>query len=190
MDNVEALANTDATRDALAHLRAATGTEHGPMELHCLRCRHIAGEIAKNRGWALDDEVLTVAAILHDVGLYPAASRGGVYTADGAALSRELTAAHGWDPERTQRCAEAIDCHHELRSQAWRGPEVEALRLADRVELSAGLLTAGVSRSWLRELNSEFSRRGLAGELAREVGRALRERPLTMTRIFVRPESG
>jgi hypothetical protein len=37
-----------------------------------------------------DDELLMMAAILLDIGPYPAASRGGVYTADEAALGREI----------------------------------------------------------------------------------------------------
>ncbi len=50
-----------------------------------------------------------------------------------------------------------------------------------------GALTAGIGRPWLRTLYHEVPRKGLIGELAREVGRALRERPLTMPRIFLRP---
>jgi hypothetical protein len=44
-------------------------------------------KLARRRGWVIDGEVLTVAALLHDVGLYPSVSRGGVYTADGAAAA-------------------------------------------------------------------------------------------------------
>jgi uncharacterized protein len=185
LEDFDFLATTPAARDALARLRAAAGAR-GPMERHCLRCRHIAGEIARRREWAIDEELLTVAAILHDIGLYPLASRGGVYTADGAALAREVLAAHGWTPLRAERCAHAIDRHHELRAQLSRGAEVEALRLADRVELSKGLLAAGLSRLWLRDLWGAIPRQGLARELAREIARALRERPLTMARIFLR----
>jgi HD superfamily phosphodiesterase len=187
MDNFDALADTDATRDALARLRTATGGADGPMERHCLRCRHIAAQIATRRGWPIDQELLTVASILHDIGLYPAASRGGVYTADGAALARELLARHGWEPDRIERCADAIDRHHDVRSQLARGSEAEALRLADRVELTAGLWTARLDRPWVRTLRNEIPPRGLAGELAREIGRALRQRPTTMARIFLRP---
>jgi HD superfamily phosphodiesterase len=187
MDDFDALSKSEAERDALARLRTATGGSDGPMERHCLRCRHIAAEIARGRGWAIDEELLTVASILHDIGLYPTASRGGVYTADGAALARELLTAHAWEPERIERCATAIDCHHDLRSQLARSPEAEALRLADRVELGAGLLSAGVDRRWLHRLRAEVPPRGLVGELVREVGRALRERPLTIARIFLRP---
>jgi predicted hydrolase (HD superfamily) len=187
MDDFDALAETEASREALASLRAATGGANGPMERHCLRCRHIAAQIAERRGWSIDQELLTVASILHDIGLYPAASRGGVYTEDGAALAREMLARHGWEAERIERCADAIDRHHDVRSQLARSSEAEALRLADRIELSAGLLPAGLEWSSVRAMRREIPVRGLWGELAREIGRALRERPLTMTRIFLRP---
>src|SRR5581483_737357 len=127
------------------------------------------------------------AAILHDIGLYPSVSRGGVYTADGAALARELLSRHGWDPARIERCARAIDAHHDVRPQLVASAEAETLRLADRVELSGGLLSAGLDRTWLRDLYRSVPRRGLVGELVREVGRALKERPLTVPRIFLPP---
>ena len=137
-------------------------------------------------GGVIDGEVLTVAAILHDIGLYAAVSTGGVYTRDGADLARAMLPRYGWTEARIERCAEAIDRHHELRSQLARGPEVEALRRADLVDVSGGLIRFGVGRTWLRRLGGEVPRRGFARELAREVGRALRERPLTLPRIFLR----
>jgi putative nucleotidyltransferase with HDIG domain len=181
------LATGEAAREALERLRAATNQSHGAMERHCLRTRQIAAELASRRGWTVDDEVLTVAAILHDIGLYPTASRGGVYTADGAELARELLASHGWPSERIERCADAIERHHELRSQLRHGEEVEALRNADLVDLSAGWLSYGLDRRWLRTLNTAVPRRGLAAELAIQIAHALRERPLTMLQIFRRP---
>ncbi len=181
------LASTDAARDALERLRAATEQTGGAMERHCLRMRHIAAALAASCRWSIDEEVLTVASILHDIGLYPTVSRGGVYTADGAALAREILADRGWTPARIERCAEAIDRHHELRSQLARGEEVEALRRADLVELSGGWVNYGLKRRWLRALNAAVPRRGLATELAKQIGAALRERPLTLPQIFRRP---
>jgi HD superfamily phosphodiesterase len=180
------LMRTDAERDALQRLREATGVVGGPMERHCLRCRHIAAEISRRRGWVIDGEVLTVAALLHDIGLYPSVATAGVYTADGARLARERLAATGWSAERIERCAAAIDRHHDVRRQIALGPEVEALRLADLTDISGGLMAFGVDRGWLRRLMREVPRRGLGAELAREVGRAARERPATLPRIFLR----
>ena len=187
MSSFEELVDDGAGRAALDRLRDAAGAVGGPMERHCLRTRLIAARLAELRGWPVDNELLTVAAILHDAGLYPGISRGGVYTADGAAASRELLSGLGWEQARIERCANAIDRHHDLRSQRALGNEVEVLRLADLVDVSAGLIRFGLEREWLRELMRTVPRTGLAGELAREVGRALRERPLSMVKIFRRP---
>ena len=186
VEGFDQLARTPAAIAALQRLRTVTGGVEGPMERHCLRVRHIAAELGRRRGWAIDAELLTIAAILHDIGLYPGASRGGVYTADGAELARELLSANGWTPERVERCAAAIDRHHDLRSQLRRGGEVEALRLADLIDVSGGVVARGLNRGWLRSLGEAVPRQGLGRELAREVGRALRERPLTLGRIFWR----
>ncbi len=186
MDDFDQLASSPAAVAALQRLRAVTGATSGPMERHCLRVRQIAAEIARQRGWSCDAELLTIAAILHDIGLYPGASRGGVYTADGAALARELLQAQGWESARIERCAAAIDRHHDLRSQLSRGTEVEAVRLADLVDLSRGLLRFGLDRRWLRACRREIPRAGFEAELARALGRALRERPTTLPRIFLR----
>ena len=143
MDGFEQLAMSSAESEALERLRGATGGADGPMERHCLRCRQIGAELARRRGWVIDGEVLTVAAILHDIGIYPSVTHGGVYTAEGAELARELLPRHGWSAERVELCAQAIDRHHDVRRQRARGAEVETLRLADLVELSGGLTAAG-----------------------------------------------
>jgi hypothetical protein len=183
------LASTPAERLALSRLREATGVSNGAMERHCLRCRQIAARVAGSRGWVIDGEVLTVAAILHDIGLYPGVATDAAYTADGAALARAMLPEFGWSADRIQLCADAIDRHHDLRRQRARGAEVEALRLADLIDLSGGMIRFGLGRDGLRRLFAEVPRRGLYGELAREVGRAVRERPLTLPRIFLRSES-
>jgi hypothetical protein len=181
------LARSPVESLALSRLRQATGVIDGPMERHCLRCRQIAARLAGSRGWVIDGEVLTVAAILHDIGLYPGVATDAAYTADGASLARTMLPEFGWGADRVQLCADAIDRHHDLRRQLARGAEVEALRLADLIDLSGGIIRFGLGRDGLRQLFAEIPRRGLYGELAREVGRAVKQRPLTLPRIFLRP---
>ena len=64
------------------------------------------------------------------------------------------------------------------------------MRLADRLELSGGLLRAGLSRDDVRlGIFGRVSRAGVYGTIAGLVGHALRERPLSVPRIFQdRPE--
>jgi len=184
-DNFDTLAKTAATSEALRRLRQLAGADSG-MERHCLRVRQIAVHVAADRSWPVDDELLTVASILHDIGLYDASSKD-VYTADGAVLAREMLASHGWSRERIELCASAIERHHELRGQLSYGAEVETIRLADRVDLSDGLLSAGLDRYWLRALKREIPRVGLVKELGKLVGRMVRKRPGSLLGVFHSP---
>jgi HD domain-containing protein len=177
---------TGAEQDALQAVRSASAETSGPMERHCLRVFRISCKLADRRGLTVDREVLLVAALIHDLGLYDSISRGGVYVKDGAEYAAELLAKHGWDETRISLCADSIERHHEIRPQWKRGDEVELLRRADMVDLSSGLIAFGLPRPWLRELFREIPRDGAYREVGRLVGHALRERPLTMARIFVR----
>ena len=159
IDDFDALATTPAAEDALARLRKLAGGANGGMERHCLRTRQIAARIASDRDWPIDQEV----------------------------LAREMLTSHCWTPGRIELCATAIDRHHELRRQLSSGAEVEALRLADRVDVSKGLFSAGLDRYWLRALNREIPRTGLTKELARLIGRLIRKRPGSLLGIFRRP---
>ena len=178
--------STDAERDALAAVRDASGETAGAMERHGLRVFAIACELASVRGLDVDLEVLLVAAYIHDLGLYDSVSRGGVYVKDGADFASELLARHDWSTERTRLCADSIERHHELRSQWVLGTEVELMRRADLVDVSNGVVAFGLDRSWLRELNATISRDGTYGEIMRLLGHAMRQRPLTLPRIFLR----
>ena len=177
---------TAAEHAALEAVREATGEDGGPMERHGLRVFRIASEMASRRELEVDREVLLVAGLLHDLGLYELASRGGVYVSDGADFAAELLAPHGWPEERVRLCRDAIERHHELRSQWRAGNEVELIRRADLVDVSAGVVRFGVPRPWLRELFAAVPRDGTYGEVARLLRHALRERPLTIPRIFIR----
>jgi putative nucleotidyltransferase with HDIG domain len=181
----DALVSTPAEHDALTALRAATHATAGSMEQHCLRVRHIAAALAQRRGWAIDDEVLTVAALLHDIGLYDGIATADTYTADGAAFARSLLTQHGWSPARSALCCEAIDRHHQLRRQHVRGPEVEALRLADLVDLSGGLLSFGLQRTWIHQLRASIPVNRFLSDTLHEFARLLRDRPRTLPRIFM-----
>ncbi|MDQ3572701.1 MAG: HD domain-containing protein [Actinomycetota bacterium] len=184
MSGAEALCKTPAEVRSLTALRAASGEVDGVMERHCMRCFELCQRIASRKGVVLDLEVMLCAAILHDIGLYNSVSDGGVYTEEGAALARKIGLESGWDHARADLCAEACARHHSLTSKWESGAEVEALRLADRIEVSGGLSRAGLSRSEVEEVFAMYPRAGFYGGLAQLVGPTLRHRPWTMPRIF------
>ena len=140
----EDLVNTETARAALAALREVTGEVGGAMERHCMRCFLLAERMAADRDLLVDHEVLLVAGLLHDIGLYDGASEGGVYVSDGRRFAaRLLDGRPGWDERRTRLCLDAIERHHEVRSQWDAGAEVELIRRADLVELSSGAISLG-----------------------------------------------
>jgi HD domain len=183
----EQLVQSEAEVAALTALREVTGETGGPMERHSMRCFLVAERIAADRGLMVDHEVLLVAGLLHDIGLYDGASEGGVYTTDGAHFAMHLLEGRpGWDERRLELCRDAIDRHHEIRSQWDAGAEVELMRQADMVEVSSGLVNFGVSRGWLRGLWRAVPRDGLYPHIGKMVAKALRERPSSVPKILVR----
>lgn len=181
------LARSPDELEALARLRAATGDVDGPMERHGLRCYLICEKLAEQGGHQLDGEVMLIAGLVHDIGLYEDASEGGVYVTDGRHFAEGmLRGREEWPPERLRLLGEAIERHHEVRPQWEAGAEVELLRQADLIELSGGLVPFGLDRGWIRGLWSAVPRDGIYGEVGKMVARALRERPLTVPRIFIR----
>ena len=186
MTSAEDLARSDAETAALAALRDAAGESGGPMERHGIRVFLIADRLATARELKVDREVLLIAGLLHDVGLYDAASHGGVYVKEGAEFTAEILRAQGWDEDRITLCFDAIERHHELRRQWDRGPEVELIRRADLVDVSNGLVRFGLSREWIKDLFASVSRKGTYPTIGHEVARVLRHRPLTFPQIFRR----
>jgi predicted hydrolase (HD superfamily) len=186
MTGAEDLAHTDSEVAALEKLREITGESGGPMERHGLRVFLIADRLATARELEVDREVLLIAGLLHDVGLYDAASHGGVYVREGAEFTAELLRQQGWDEGRISLCFDAIERHHELRTQWDRGAEVELIRRADLVDLSHGLIRFGLSREWIRDLFGSVSREGTYRTIGFEVARVIRHRPRTLPQIFRR----
>jgi hypothetical protein len=176
------LAGTAAEQAALAEVRRLTGAQNGPMERHGVRVFLIAEELARREGTVIDREILLVASFVHDLGLY--VDHGDEpYVTTSRAVAAPLTS--GWTPARADRCADAIEHHHEMTSQWHRGAEVELLRRADQVEVTATALTAGLPRAWLRALRRAVPPAGLHREIAVLLVRHARERgPASLLRIF------
>jgi predicted hydrolase (HD superfamily) len=186
MTTAENLVRTDAEAAALEKLREITGEAASPMERHGLRVFLIADRLATAREAEVDREVLLIAGLLHDVGLYDEASHGGVYVSEGAEFTAELLREQGWSEDRIRLCFDAIERHHEIRPQWNRGTEVEVIRRADLVDLTTGVVTFGLAREWLRDLFKSVPRDGTYATIGREVASQLIHRPLKFSQIFRR----
>jgi HD domain len=171
--------------EGLAILRDACGQAEGPIERHSLRVFRLAERLARDR--PIDRELLLTACWLHDAGLYPPLSTMAAYVTDGRRVGEALARRHGWDDARVRLLGDAIECHHAQRSQAAKGLEVELLRVADRVDVSKGLLTAGLPRDEVRALRREIPVDGFVAEVARGLARSARRRPASLVGIFFPP---
>jgi len=180
----DALVETELERQFLDQLRAASGEVDGPMERHCVRLFLFAEMLAAERGVEIDRELVLCAAFMHDAGLYDSISHGGVYTDEGGEHAARLFERAGASPQRVRMIADACAQHHALRDQSRRGTEVELTRLADRIEVSGGTLSAGLGRERVRRVFSEVPRDGFYSGIAGLLAHALRHRPLSLPRIF------
>jgi hypothetical protein len=176
---------SDPERACLDALRRAVGGGDGPMERHSLRVFLIAERLAEALDRRVDREVLLCASLLHDVGGYPLASSGAVYTSDGRRFAAQVLEPFRWPEIRVRALGDAIERHHELTQQWEHGPETELVRRADLIDVSGGLVPFELSRGWLRGLFSAVPREGLYPELAKIVMQMLRERPETVPQIFI-----
>jgi hypothetical protein len=159
------------------------GIRQSPLERHCLRQFAIAERLAGDR--AFDRELLLCACWLHDLGLFTLSRDP--YVTEGARLAARVLEPFGWPPERLQRCMDACEQHHAPRSRIALGLEVELVRQSDLVDVTAGLVTFGLDRRWLRELFREVPRDGLWRLIGSAVLNELRHRPASLVGVFLSP---
>jgi hypothetical protein len=124
-------------------------------------------------------------ADLHDAGLY-IPSRD-PYVTEGARLAARVLEPSGWPPGRLQRCMDACEQHHAPRSRMAMGLEVELVRQADLVDVTAGIMTFGLDRRRLRALFRDVPRDGFWRLVGGSVLGELRHRPASLTGVFVSP---
>ena len=187
VSRADELAGTPAERVCLDALRAVSGETDGAMERHCVRQFLIAERLAEDAQESVDRELLLCAAFLHDAGLYPGVATQDAYVTDGRHLAERTLEPFAWPPDRLNRCLDAVEQHHALRDRSSFGVEVELMRRADLVDVSAGLVNFGIDRWWVRNLVREIPRSGFHRFLARETWRMARERPRSLPHVFAPP---
>jgi HD domain len=187
MSRADELATTGAEGACLNALRAVTKSSDDPMERHCVRLFLIAERMAADREIEVDRELLLCASFIHDLGMYPAVSSGDVYLADSRRLGERTLAPFGWDARRMAKCLDAIEQHHARHSRWGWGAEVELIRRADLVEVTAGQLRFGLERDWIRRLFRELPRNRFYLFIALALLRMALTRPRNLPRIFQPP---
>jgi hypothetical protein len=153
--------------DSTAVRTAAEVAEHfqtPALRNHCWRSYLWAAACGRARGLDVDDELLFVAAMLHDLGLVPEFDSATVpFEAAGGAVAWVFGAGAGWDVDRRRRTSEVIVAHMADPVDVTADPEGHLLELATALDISGR--NPG---DWPADLRAEvldrFPRLGLAEE--------------------------
>jgi HD superfamily phosphodiesterase len=110
----------------------------------------------------VDDELLYVTCLLHDLGLSeapPWQSQPGCFTLVGAQALRRIGTAAGWDHERIRRGEEAITLHMNPRVSAKRGLEAHLLTRASQLD-AMGVGLSRVTRDCRNRVFASYPKNG------------------------------
>jgi hypothetical protein len=119
----------------------------------------------------LDEELLYVAALVHDLGLVPAFDAVRVpFETAGGEVGWVLAAGAGWAPHRRQRVVEVVERHMQPSVDAALDPEGHLLEIATGLDIS-GARPEALPEDFLREVLAAHPR----GDLAAEFGGCLVE---------------
>jgi hypothetical protein len=91
---------------------------------HVIRSWLYAVWIARSRKARVDDEVIAVSVLLHDLGLTPAFAGPHRFEVEGANAARAFALQHGVDPRRSQLIWDSVALHAIRSINAYKEPEV------------------------------------------------------------------
>jgi predicted HD phosphohydrolase len=112
---------------------------------HSFRSHFFAVALADREGVRFDEELLYVAALLHDIGLVEEFDSGRCFEEDSADTAARLVKQEKWEAERRDRLAEAIRLHLATDIALDDGPEAYLLWHSTGLDVSGhrhGELTA------------------------------------------------
>ena len=158
------------TPAAVAALQVAERYCSSALLAHSVRSWAFALAFAEVEGLSgLDEELLYVAALVHDLGLVPAFDAVRVpFETAGGEVGWVLAAGAGWDPHRRQRVVEVVERHMQPSVDATEDPEGHLLEIATGLDIS-GARTDVLPKPFLREVLAALPR----GDLAAEFGACL-----------------
>ncbi|HEV7734253.1 MAG TPA: phosphohydrolase [Candidatus Binatia bacterium] len=157
--------------DILGTWTAALGADLAGYRGHVYRVLNLCRALAPSA----DDEQAAIATAFHDLGIWSDGTFD--YLPPSVARATAFLDATGRAPA-TDAVARAIEMHHKLLP--YHGDDallVEALRRADLIDVSLGLVRFGVPREFVRQVRGAFPNCGFHATLARLIGRELVRRP-------------
>ena len=131
---------------------------------HCVRSYLWATTYAAAHGVAFDDELLYVAAMLHDIGLTPAFDSHRLpFEEAGGELAWVFGVAAGWPADRAARALEIIVAHMRADVSSTADPESHLLQVATGWDV-VGRRPEEFPEQARTELLARYPRQGFGGE--------------------------
>lgn len=165
-DAIAIVAHSDRVETLFAPYREVIGKDYPAYRGHVYRvityAMHFLGQEEAHR------PLVETALVYHDIGLWTDRELGYLEPSEAAALRDNREKGFGLDPELLRA---AIHWHHKITP--YRGPGadvVNAVRKADWIDASQGMLRKGLSRAQVAEVEGAISDHGFPDVLQRLAG--------------------
>jgi HD superfamily phosphodiesterase len=178
------------TKLAQRALELAGETSSSPLLGHCLRCWLWADLFSQRDMVAVDEELLYVACILHDLALTDTFRAGPLDQVDcfavrGGEVARDMLLEFGAERPFSERVAEAITLHMNVRVPRGLGGEAHLLHAAAHLDV-AGTRAGEIAIEARAAILQEHPRDRFAAEFGRLMLREKSERPRSRAALLWR----
>jgi len=154
--------------------------DHSPPFLfnHVMRTYGFGRAAATLQGAQVDDEMLFLGCMLHDLGLVDAFIREDRFEIDGADAAAEFLSKQGYSDKKIAVIWDAIALHTTLSISQRKQPEIALLQMGAGIDIGAiprSLLTPETVEIIL----SEYPRLGFKKAMLEAMGAVLKRKPMT-----------
>ena len=143
---------------------------------HSERSYQFATAFAAADGVDLDDEVLYLGTVLHDVGLSPAAAGGERFEVRGANVVRSLLVEHGMERDRVANVWDCIAMHASTPLARHKSPETRYANRGIALDVR-GSGAEGLDPALVRSVLDRWPRRDFASEFESVLAAEVRAHP-------------
>lgn len=155
---------------------------------HCWRTYAWGALLGQARGLRPDEELFFGACILHDLGLAPAHDghdpQCQCFAVEGARAARAFALQQGWDAGRSDRLAEAISLHLNVRVGLRHGTEAHLLQAGASLDV-IGAHAWELPRPLRREVEARHPRLEFANAMPRALQSQAQRRPRSRAAFLV-----
>jgi hypothetical protein len=170
-------------RRAADEIFERTSPYEGPgLRNHCHRIHRFAGMLLRRERLTFDDDLIYLAAMVHDLGLVSEADVGATYLERSRSLFRRETRDLGIDPAAASVVDECLLFNHRVRPTPGISPVAGCFRRAIWIEHTRGLRRYRLPQSQVRQVFEELPRDNLDSVLLDFARRVLAREPLTLMR--------